>query len=152
MKDRFNSIYASFNLKEQSVALAKNILRVDPYSAEGCLTILVYAFLVDSYHIPELASSVIVGRLKDVIRQMTDVVAHEDPVALVIVDKAFVVLPIEPVVGVNLMDLSEVDSETLVPAVSNPVTSDVINLTAILNRIILPVLSAHEGQAAEAAQ
>lgn len=152
MKDRYNSIYASFNLKDQSVALAKNILRVDPYSVEGCLTILVYAFLVDSYHIPELASSVIVGHLKDVITQMADVAVHEDPVALVIVDKALVVVPVEPVVAINLMDLSEIEADKLAAIVANPVTSDVINLTAILNRIITPVLSAREDQAAEAAQ
>lgn len=151
MKDRYDAIYSQFNLDERGIKLAKNVLRVDPYTEVGCLTILTYAFLVDSYHIPELASSVIVGASAAAIRDVAGK-TKDTPIALIIIDKAFAVIPSEPVVGINLVDMSELSEEQLGTVASAPITSDVINISEILNRIITPVLSAPEAEAAEAAQ
>lgn len=150
MSDRYNYLYEQFKLNAQSLNLVKNILKVDPYSEAGCAAILTYAFLVDSYHIPELVSSNIVLAIKDVITNK----AFEDegsPVAVVLLDKAFAVLPTEPVTALNMIDLSTLTEEELLKVISKPITSDVIDISAIVQRVIMPVLQAPEAEAEKAA-
>jgi hypothetical protein len=151
MNQRYDAIYAQFNLDTRSINLAKNVLRVDPYSQVGCITILLYAFLVDSYHIPELSSSVIVGACA---KAISDIKRGLDvtPAVLILIDKAFAIIPSEPVTGINMVDMSEITEEQLAKIAAAPITSDVINISEIYNRIIFPVLSEPEEPAAEAAQ
>jgi hypothetical protein len=151
MKDKFDAIYAQFNMTAQSLNLARNVLGVEPYSTEGCAAILLYSFLVDSYHIPELPGSIIVKHMLHAVAQAVDVVS-EEPVMLIILDKAFAIIPGETVQAVNLLDLSIVDPTKLDDVVANPITSDVISVSAILSRIILPALVEREDPAAGAAQ
>jgi hypothetical protein len=146
MSDRYNDLYAQFKLNAQTLNLVKNILKVDPYTESGCAAILVYAFLVDSYHIPELVSSHIVTAIKDVITSRA-FATEGDPVAIVMLDKAFAVLPTEPVSALNMIDLSLLTEEELVQVVSKPITSDVIDISAVVQRVILPVLQAREAAA-----
>ncbi len=136
----------------QSLAMAKNVLGVDPYTNEGCAAILLLAFLTDSYHIPELPSSIIVKKVIPAITaELSDVAKPDDaPPLLILLDKAFALTP--DGVAINMMDLSEVDPTQLGAVVESPITSDVINIRAIIERVIVPSLAVREVQAAVAAQ
>lgn len=144
--ERYDAIYKIFNFDERQVKLAKNILRVDPYSNTGCLAILTYAFLVDSYSFNQVTAATVVNRAMPVIEAIFSE-PSEEHICIVIVDKAFVVIPAleaSETAVINLLDLSEMPIEEFAEKFQQPITNDAIDLNAVARRLILAPLAQTE--------
>lgn len=117
----------------------------------GALAVVLFKMLTGSYGIPDIESLEIVRESKDALELAISILDSEDedvkvsPVPIIISDRQYVCLPrkqndtIKTVV-INLADMEDVPMDKISEVISMPMTSDAIDLSSIVCRVIIPHL------------
>ena len=140
----FSELYESFNYDEKTVKFLSASIGVAPETLPGCLAILLNHTLTQSYGVPEVTSQFICKKASPSIVKLSGSQDDNLFVSVSIIDKAFCVINTASDVDecFALEDLSDIDIKDLIQAIGIGITTDIINLKAILVKIILPYLEA----------
>jgi len=140
----FSELYQSFSYDDKTVKFLGASIGVAPDTLPGCLALLLNHTLTQSYGVPEVTAQFICKKAGPSIANLAASSDDNSFVSVSLIDKAFCVVNTNNTVDTcfALEDLEEIDIKDLIQAIGIGITTDIINLKAVLVKIILPYLEA----------
>ena len=145
----FDSLYKILEVDSKTLKTLKSLAGVKTDEISGALSVILYNTLQLTYGLTELQSLEVVKNSKVAMELVDELLAEDDqelkPIPVVIADRRFVSIYTrnEEAVTASILDLETMDvisAEEYYHKCPSPITSDAIDLTAVLVRVIIPHL------------